>query len=283
MKNGVILINKPAGISTFDIIRILRKKLGIKKMGHAGVLDKMATGLVVIATNKATKLLSIFEEGYKIYEAEFTFGKETDTYDSEGMVLENKSIDSIPESELLDTLNEFKGKIKQTPPPFSNVKVNGERLYKYALKRQYVKVPKRVVTIYSLELLGIYGNKARLRIKCSKGTYIRALAHDIGKKLGYGAIVSSLKRIYIHPFSIEQSSTLDSPKIIPIIEALRFMDEIVVDSSAREKIINGYPICKLLNCSKLKGKFYKLIDTKTNLVAVIEKKDLLYSYKLILK
>jgi len=281
MKNGIILIDKPAGITTFDVIRVLRKKLGIRKMGHAGVLDKMATGLIVIGVNKATKLLSIFEAGTKVYEAEFTFGIETDTYDLYGRVLVKKEIDKIEKDSLTEILKHYIGEIEQIPPPFSNVKINGKRSYKYALKKEQVELPKRKVKIHSLELLDINGNRAKFRIKCSKGTYIRSIAHDMGAELGYGAIVSSLKRTYIHPFSLEMASTLSEPRILSVDETLKFMEEIVIDYTVLHNIKNGYPICKLLNCSRLKEPYYRLIDDRTNTVAVIEKSGKNYIYRVI--
>ncbi len=281
MKNGIILIDKPSGITTFDIIRVLRKRLGIKKMGHAGVLDKMATGLVIIGVNKATKLLSIFENGDKVYEAEFTFGIETDTYDLYGRVLSKKEIDKIERDILTEISKHYIGEIEQLPPPFSNIKINGKRSYKYALKKEQVELPKRKVIIHSLELLDINGNRAKFRIKCSKGTYIRSLAHDMGAELGLGAIVSSLKRTYIHPFSLEQASTLSEPKVISVDDALKFIEEIVIDQTTLNYIKNGYPICKLLNCLKLEENYYRLVDNRANTVAIIEKKDATYTYRVI--
>ncbi len=281
MKSGIILIDKPSGITTFDVIRSLRKKLGIRKMGHAGVLDKMATGLVVVGINKATKLLSIFENGDKVYEAEFTFGIETDTYDLYGRVLDKKDVNKIDENRLAEILNHYIGEIEQTPPPFSNIKIRGKRSYKYALKKEQVELPKRRVKIYSMELVSVEENRARFRIKCSKGTYIRSLAHDMGAELGCGAIVTNLKRTYIHPFSLKQASTLSDPKIIYIDEALKFMDEIVVDQIVVNTIKNGYPICKLINCSKLKEPYYRLIDDRAKTVAVIEKSGKTYTYRAI--
>ncbi len=281
MTSGIILIDKPSGITTFDIIRKLRKKLGIKKMGHAGVLDKMATGLVIIATNKATKLLSIFEDGYKVYEAEFTFGIITDTYDLEGKVLDKRDVDNIDKNKLLEILKLYTGEIEQIPPPYSNIKIKGKRLYKYALNNERVELPKRKVTIFEFELLSVNENKARFKIKCSKGTYIRSLAHSIGKDMGFGAIVSYLRRTAVYPYTIEQASTIENPKILPLEEALKFMDEIVVDTPLTNNIKNGVGICKLLNCSKLTEKYYRLIDTNYNILAVIEKKGTNYSYKII--
>ncbi len=281
MTSGIILIDKPSGITTFDIIRKLRKKLGIKKMGHAGVLDKMATGLVIIATNKATKLLSIFEDGYKVYEAEFTFGIITDTYDLEGKVLDKRDVDNIDKNKLLEILKLYTGEIEQIPPPYSNIKIKGKRLYKYALNNERVELPKRKVTIFEFELLSVNENKARFKIKCSKGTYIRSLAHSIGKDMGFGAIVSYLRRTAVYPYTIEQASTIENPKILPLEEALKFMDEIVVDTPLTNNIKNGVGICKLLNCSKLTEKYYRLIDTNYNILAVIEKKGTNYSYKTI--
>ncbi len=282
MENGIVLIDKPAGITTFDIIRKLRKTLGVKKMGHAGVLDKMATGLVVIALGKATKLLSIFENGYKVYEAEFTFGLTTDTYDLYGKVLDKKEIVEIEESKLSSIIKNFTGEIEQTPPPYSNIKIKGKRLYKYALKNETVELPKRKVRIFNFELLDIKKNKARFKIKCSKGTYIRSLAHDIGKELGCGGVVSSLRRTEIYPFKINEASTIDNPKILSVQKTLQFMNEIVVDSDLITNIKNGVQICKMLDCKQLKERYYHLIDTNFTSIAIIEKKNENYSYKAIL-
>ncbi len=282
MENGIILIDKPAGITTFDIIRKLRKTLGVKKMGHAGVLDKMAMGLVVIALGKATKLLSIFENGYKVYEAEFTFGLTTDTYDLYGKILDKKEIEVIEKGKLLSIIGNFTGEIEQMPPPYSNVKINGKRLYKYALKKEIVEVPKRKVIIFDFRLLNINKNKATFKIRCSKGTYIRSLAHDIGKELGCGGIVTSLRRTEAYPFKITEASTIDNPKILSVQETLKFMNEIVIDTDLIANIRNGVHICKMLNCKQLKEHYYRLIDINSTPIAIIEKKNKNYSYKAIL-
>ncbi len=281
MIDGIILIDKPPAITTFDIIRKLRKILNIKKMGHAGVLDKMATGLVIVGVGKATKLLSIFENAYKVYEAEFTFGIRTDTYDLDGRILQKTKVDSIDRDKLIEIIESLKGAIEQEPPPFSNVKVRGKRLYKYALKNQDVVRPKRKVTIHEFKLLNIKENKALFLIKCSKGTYIRSLANEVGERLGCGGIVSRLRRIYIYPFSVDEASRMDNPIVIPTNKALRFIDEIIVEDSKISNIKNGVTICSLLDCSKLRGKYYRLVNTHSQLIAVIEKSDSRYLYKVI--
>ena len=282
MENGIILIDKPAGITTFDIIRKLRKTLNVKKMGHAGVLDKMATGLVIIALGKTTKLLSIFENGYKVYEAEFTFGLTTDTYDLYGTIVDKKEIDEVEKGKLINVVEKFTGEIEQAPPPYSNVKIKGKRLYKYALRKENIEIPKRKVRIFDFELLSIKKNKAKFKIKCSKGTYIRSLAHDIGKELGYGGIVTNLRRTEIYPFKVTEASTIDNPKILSIQETLKFMNEIVVDTDLIANIKNGVHICKMLNCKQLKERYYRLIDTNSTPIAIIEKKNKDYRYKAIL-
>ncbi len=282
MENGIILIDKPAGITTFDIIRKLRKTLNVKKMGHAGVLDKIATGLVIIALGKTTKLLSIFENGYKVYEAEFTFGLTTDTYDLYGTIVDKKEIDEVEKGKLINVVEKFTGEIEQAPPPYSNVKIKGKRLYKYALRKENIEIPKRKVRIFDFELLSIKKNKAKFKIKCSKGTYIRSLAHDIGKELGYGGIVTNLRRTEIYPFKVTEASTIDNPKILSIQETLKFMNEIVVDTDLIANIKNGVHICKMLNCKQLKERYYRLIDTNSTPIAIIEKKNKDYRYKAIL-
>ncbi|AEA33692.1 tRNA pseudouridine(55) synthase TruB [Hippea maritima] len=281
MKNSVILIDKPSGITSFDVIRKLRKITGIKKIGHAGVLDKMASGLLVCATNQATKLLSIFENGYKVYLAEFSFGLRSDTYDIWGRILENRGIKSIDGDELNKVIGEFVGKIKQKPPPFSNVRINGKRLYRYALEGESVEVKEREVYIHSIDILSVKQNRAVLRITCSKGTYVRSLANDIGNRLGIGGVVSSLRRLYVHPFSVDDAGDVYNPNVLEVSKALSFMPKIVVELNMMSKIKNGFPICKILKCFELESDFYKIVGPSEETVAVIEKVHKGYSYRVI--
>ncbi len=278
MNDSIVLVDKPAGITSFDVIKKLRKITGIKRIGHAGVLDKMATGLLICATGRATRLLSIFEDGYKIYEAEFLFGLRTDTFDISGRVIEKKPC-NISSEDIKTAVNGFIGAIQQMPPPFSNVKVAGKRLYKYALKNEQVNIKPRTVIIKDIEILSVDGNIASLRITCSKGTYIRSLANDLGEKLQCGCVVKSLKRTYIHPFSLKQAGDPDNPRFLKLSEALFFIPRINVGKDIAEKIKNGANICRLIFCENLKEDIYAVFDNRDNLVAVIERNNRTFSYK----
>ncbi|WP_022669743.1 tRNA pseudouridine(55) synthase TruB [Hippea alviniae] len=276
--NSIVLVDKPADITSFDVIRILRKRLKIKKIGHAGVLDKMATGLLVCATGRATKLLSIFENSYKVYVAEITLGLKTDTYDITGRVVERFKVD-LDKDKIKGVLAEFVGEIEQLPPPFSNVKYKGKRLYKYALKGESVDIKPRKVKIYGIKLLDIDENRLTIEVKCSKGTYIRTLANDIGERLKCGGVVSALRRTFVYPFSVDEASKPENPTILNLEKALSFLDEIVVPEDFLSFVKNGVYPCSIFDCFKLKENLYRLVDESGRLLAVIERKDKSYSYK----
>ncbi len=268
--NSIILVDKPSGLTSFDVIKKLKQYTNIKKIGHAGVLDKLASGLLVCATNRATKLLSIFENGYKIYEAEILFGIKTDTYDISGEMIAKRDSITVDVLQLKSVLSNFIGNITQEPPIYSNIKIGGKRLYKYALEKKEVRKPKRVVTVYDIEIIKIMENTARLRIKCSKGTYIRTLANDIGEKLGSYGCVKSLRRIFIYPFGISKASKLDDIQCLHIDKALDFLPSIRVEDEVVKYIENGVNFCRMFNCGNLQKGFYKVF-VGNMFIAIIEK------------
>lgn len=273
-KDAFLLINKPAGITSFGVISKLRKILSIRKIGHAGVLDKSASGLLVCGIGKAAKLLSIFENEYKVYEAEITFGLLTNTLDMAGIVLKRAPY-IVNEKAVKNALKNFIGEIEQSVPIYSNVKVNGKKLYQYALSGKEVHLPVRKIFIYSIDIINIGINTIYLKIKCSKGTYIRSLANDIARVLGTYGTVSKLKRTKIHPFKIENSICLDQNKesiknnIISIYDALSFLPNIVVDDRYIANVAHGVPIEKIFDCENLINGYYKVLDRNSNLLAVI--------------
>ncbi len=280
-KDSIILIDKPAGITSFEVVKSLRKTLGIKKIGHAGVLDKPATGLLVLATGRATKLIPIFEDGYKIYVVEIIFGIKTDTYDSTGRVIAQKRDFSLTKEELEGVLERFTGRITQQVPPYSNVKVNGKRLYSYAVRNQQVELPRREVTIHGIRLDSFEQNRATITVKCSKGTYIRSLVNDIGEALNTYACVGRLRRIFSFPFSIEDASTLENPGCIEINEAISHLPSLRVEAYHLKSIENGVPFDRLFDCRVLNDGIYRVL-VGNRLVAVVEKKGRAVKYRLIL-
>jgi tRNA pseudouridine55 synthase len=205
--NGVLILNKPKGMTSFSVVNTIHKLTKLKA-GHAGTLDPMATGILVILLGKATKSAKDFESSDKEYEAEITFGIETDSLDSTGKVLSEKKAD-VTKEQLLSVMKEFEGEIEQVPPMVSAIKKNGVRLYKLARKGIEVEREPRKITIFKLELLSFDGDKATLRVQCSKGTYIRSLCADIGAKLGCGAVMSGLVRTRSGKFAINDSISLE--------------------------------------------------------------------------
>ncbi len=205
---GIILVNKPKGISSFDVIRKLKKILKTKKIGHTGTLDPLATGLMLICVGKATKLASDLEAKNKVYLADFEIGYATDTYDIEGKRIAENLID-ISKDNLELSLKKFIGDIKQVPPMYSAIKIDGNKLYHLARKGIEIERPERDVTIEYIKLLDFKDNKAKIETKVSKGCYIRSLIYDVGLDLGTYATMTELQRINVGEYSLTNSYTLE--------------------------------------------------------------------------
>lgn len=213
IQSGLLLINKPEGPSSFDEIRQLRKNVRIKKMGHAGTLDPLASGLMIIAVGQATKLLPYLPTDIKEYEFTVQFGETRTTGDREGDVLESGF--SFPVAEALTSvLDSFRGRIKQVPPAYSAIKIDGKRAYELAREGKEVEMKSREVTIYSLELLEFdeKSGAAQMRVQCSAGTYVRSLARDIAVALDSGAYASRIHRTKVGVFSLEDAVAADDVK-----------------------------------------------------------------------
>lgn len=243
---GILVVNKRQGITSHDCIYILRDLLGIKKIGHTGTLDPMATGVLPMTIGKATRVSSFIQNSEKEYIATIEFGIETDTEDITGNIVERS--DKIPTSEeVLDILPKFTGSIEQIPPMYSAVRVDGRKLYKIAREGKVVDRPKRKIYVESLELLE--SNPFTLKIKCSSGTYVRTLISDIGKELGTFATMTSLIRTKVGPFSVENAIKIDDlesmtkeeieEKLYPTDFALRNIPKYNVPKSFFERLING--------------------------------------------
>jgi tRNA pseudouridine55 synthase len=204
-EGNFLLINKPRGWTSFDVVRKVRGALGVKKVGHAGTLDPMATGLLIVCTGKATKEIERFQDLEKEYRVLMTLGGRTESYDAETPVVEQRSIDGITEEKIRRTLDSFVGRIVQYPPMWSAVKLGGKRLYHYARKGKTVERKPREVTVSSITLDSVTLPEVRFTVICSKGTYIRTLVDDVGQKLGCGAYVSGLERRRIGPYTLDQA------------------------------------------------------------------------------
>ena len=209
MANGIIIIDKPQGWTSMDVCAKLRGILKTKKIGHAGTLDPMATGVLPVFVGQATRAVSFAESGSKEYVAGLRLGLVTNTQDTSGETLETHAVTATAD-DLRAVLPRFTGEIRQIPPMFSAIKIGGRKLYELARKGQEVERKSREITIYELELLEQTGeDEYLLRILCSKGTYVRTLCHDIGQALGCGGCMSSLRRTMAAGFTLSQAVTLE--------------------------------------------------------------------------
>ena len=205
---GIIVVNKPKGITSFDVIRKLKKILKTKKIGHTGTLDPLATGIMLVCVGRATKLASDLEAKDKIYIADFDIGYATDTYDIEGKKIAENIIE-VSKENLEQSIKKFIGNIKQIPPMYSAIKIDGNKLYHLARKGIEVERPERNVTIEYINLLDFKDNKVKIETKVSKGCYIRSLIYDIGQDLGSYATMTALQRKQVGDYSLENSYSLE--------------------------------------------------------------------------
>jgi len=206
--NGILLIDKPSGWTSSDVVAKLRGILHERRIGHAGTLDPMATGLLVVFVGRATRAVEFAEAHSKRYLASMRLGLVTDTQDISGRVLEEHEV-TVGESELLSALDAFRGELEQIPPMYSAIKVNGKKLYEIARKGGEVERKSRKIFISELELLGRDAEDYQIAVSCSKGTYIRTLCHDIGMSLGCGACMSALRRVRSGEFTIDASHSIE--------------------------------------------------------------------------
>ena len=205
--NGIVIVDKPQGWTSQDVTARLRRVFNTRRIGHGGTLDPMATGVLPVFVGRATRGVEFFEHAEKTYEAVIRLGLVTDTQDISGAVLEEREV-SLSEEEFLGILQQFRGEIMQIPPMYSALKVNGQKLCDLARKGQEVERKPRPITIYQLDAADYDGLTARLTVRCSKGTYIRTLCHDIGQALGCGGCMQALRRISAGAYTIEEAVPL---------------------------------------------------------------------------
>ncbi|WP_339069671.1 tRNA pseudouridine(55) synthase TruB [Fusobacterium animalis] len=222
---GIIVVNKPKGITSFDVIRKLKKILKTKKIGHTGTLDPLATGVMLVCVGKATKLASDLEAKDKIYIADFDIGYATDTYDIEGKKIAENTIE-ISKENLEQSIKKFIGNIKQIPPMYSAIKIDGNKLYHLARKGIEVERPERNVTIEYINLLDFKDNKVKIETKVSKGCYIRSLIYDIGQNLGTYATMTALQRKQVGDYSLENSYSLEQIEKMVLNNDFKFLKTI---------------------------------------------------------
>lgn len=212
-ENGILNINKPEGWTSQDVVAKLRGRLHIRRVGHTGTLDPMATGVLPVCFGKATRIIEYYDDDFKTYEAEMKLGMVTDTLDITGAVLETKPVD-VSEEDVIQAIDSFRGWITQIPPKYSALKVNGKPLYKYAREGVEVEIKSRKIYVADIQPVevNLRENRILFRVTCSKGTYIRTICDDIGKKLGCGGTMTALQRIQSGCFRVEDARTL--PEIL---------------------------------------------------------------------
>lgn len=279
--NGVINVFKNKGMTSFDVVMIIRKIAKEKKVGHTGTLDPEATGVLPICLGKATKIIDYIMVAKKSYFVRFKLGIITSTYDLEGEITEENSIDSLKEDEVLKVIESFKGEYSQIPPMYSALKQNGVRLYDLA--RQGIEVPRegRNITIYDIKHIEIAFPYVSMEVTCSKGTYIRSLCYDIGEILGVGGTVVDLKRTQTASFHESQSINISelnenniNDVLISIEDALNDYPKIKVEKGYSKLLINGV---KLFDTRVVKetlelNTLYRIYDEK-NIFLGLGKKD----------
>lgn len=270
--NGIIIIDKPAGRTSHDIVYDIRRLTGVKKVGHTGTLDPMATGVLPICIGNATKAADMLTLSDKSYIAELVLGKTTDTQDAEGKVLTECEV-TCTEAEIREAVSSFVGEIEQIPPMYSAVKQNGKKLYELARKGIEVERKSRCVTINSIDVLEINGTHVTIDVSCSKGTYIRTLCEDIGKKLGIGAYMNTLRRTKTGCFSIKKSHTLEEIEkedikkfLLPVDKMFMEYPFIVLNEKQVKSVVNGVR----MTYNGIEGQTYRLYDEEDRFLCISE-------------
>jgi tRNA pseudouridine55 synthase len=257
--DGFLLLDKEKGISSNQLVQKVKKSLSLKKVGHLGTLDPMATGLMILAINRATKFSSYFLESDKSYDASIQLGSSTDTDDAMGNII--SSSDIIPnEKDINKSLASFIGQSMQTAPFFSALKHKGKPLYKYAREGEFISKPPREINIFSIKNIICEHNKCSFIVHCSKGTYIRSVARDLGDKLNSGGHLSALRRLSQGTFNIKNAMTIENielNKLITIEEAFSELSEIQLDSNQTKFFMNGVKIEEI----NLEDDTYKIYDS----------------------
>ena len=254
--DGILIVNKPKGYTSHDVVNVLRKKLNTKKIGHTGTLDPNATGVLPILIGQATKISKYLIEHNKTYIAELRLGEKSNTGDIEGEIIETKNIPSIENEQIEEVLKSFMGKQQQIPPIYSAIKINGKKAYEYARENKEINIEPREIEILDIELINFKDNVITYKVSCSKGTYIRVLCENIAEKLGTVGLMQNLKRVQVDLFNIKDSVELEEikekdikeiqQKIIPIEKVFLDKQEICLNARKTELFLNGVKLSQEL-------------------------------------
>jgi tRNA pseudouridine55 synthase len=256
--DGIFNINKHSGNTSFEIVSLVRYLVGVRRVGHAGTLDPMASGVLPVCFGRGTRVIEFLMDATKTYRADIRLGISTDTYDTEGNVLQIRDTSGITAEKILSALDSFKGQIEQEPPMYSALKHNGQCLYELARAGITVDRETRKAQIYSLNLLNFTPPVITIEMECSKGTYVRSLANDLGEMLGCGACMSGLVRLKYGPFNIEEAVSADKLKeafcnndwqrlVYPIDTVVQHWASVTVGDEQGKDIKNGVSVSLVNN------------------------------------
>ncbi len=274
--DGILLVDKEEGRTSFETVKKVKKNLGVKKAGHAGTLDKFASGLLIVCINRGTSVQDLLMSQFKTYRAQIYLGLETDTLDRYGKLVKTGPLCEMSRIPVEKVLSEFTGVIDQIPPAFSAIRYGGKRLYKRALDGESVDIKPRTVEIRRIRCLDVERNRIQIEVDCSKGTYIRSLARDVAESLGTCGYLQGLRRLSIGRFSVHDAympEEIDmSVPIMPLYEALAHYPGFEVTGEQLPFIYNGVPIEKLIPADhpirRLNG-YVRLLHAE-RLVALVE-------------
>lgn len=276
--NGVVVVDKPEGKTSHDTVQVVKRILGVKKAGHMGTLDPLATGVLVVGLNEGTKLAPFLMDQEKVYRATIVLGVETDSWDIKGRVLEQRR-PHVSEEELRNVLQRFVGRVQQIPPVFSAIKFRGRALYKWARKGIKVEAPPRWVTIKEIKLEELNLPYVTVTVTCSAGTYLRTLSFDVGRTLGCGGCLYSLRRLRSGNFEdsmalLPQDRSGLVEKVVSLADALSHLPSVIIDERDVRAVRNGValPFDKLGHCDipfHKEGDVLKFLNYNNKLVAVV--------------
>lgn len=283
--DGVLVVDKPAGKTSFDVVALVRRLLETRRAGHTGTLDPFATGVLPICLGLSTRIVPFLTEGDKAYEATLKLGEATDTQDGTGEVISRAPVPALTPEDLEGALSRLRGPLLQAPPMYSAVRVGGRRLYELAREGQVIEREARPVTVYELALRRFEPPALTLFVRCSKGTYVRTLAHDLGEALGCGAHLTALRRTASAGFGIHQAVSLEElgrrgaeaarARLLSEAEALSFLPAFDVDAARARKVRSGQRLAQgdLPGLDALpEGGRLRLMGTSGELLAVAERR-----------
>jgi tRNA pseudouridine55 synthase len=279
--DGVIVVDKPEGLTSHDVVNRMRRLANTRKVGHLGTLDPMATGVLPLVLGRATRLAQFFSSGEKTYDAVVQFGWATDTYDREGSPVSEPVTPHFTRAELEAVLERFRGTILQTPPPFSAKKIAGTPAYRLARKQIAVELEPVEVRVLALELGAFDGTTARICVRCSAGTYLRGIAHDVGQQLGCGAFLTALRRTLSAEFTESQARTLEALEelaragalqqaLIPAVRVLPEIPNATVDALTASQIRQGKDFRLSPFVDRAGAKYVKAVSPEGDLIAIGE-------------